>query len=452
MTTYPTQRPSVYLPAPSRLPRAASPSRKSEDLSAFDVFMVLVAIALAVSAGAFAYRNTTVAVAAPPANYWTATPAEAGRAMRLAKYEPAKGCYIGAFIDFDKVLALPYRDKNKTEHQDPAAFEGIIGKSHAMYFFYLGYGRPLPSDWVTRLSSKDKFVHIALEPNHGLLQVKEDAYLQKLADDMRATGARIFLRFASEMNGDWTNYHGNPALYRLKFRLVSRVMRERAPNVAMVWCPYATPDRYIPNYYPGDDATDWVGVNMYNVTHHNNDPNSPAYREAPADLLRFVYDRYSARKPIMICEYGATHRALTREDPCPGFARQKILALYRALPTKFPRVKCINYFDGNNMEALPDRGCNDYSVTNDPLVLAAYRKAIANPHFLGHPLSTGAQVMVASEPVKPKAPPEPPSSTMVTVWICADSGLPSNSYCPESVPRQFPSNRVPKGICRVHGR
>ena len=65
--------------------------------------------------------------------------------------------------------------------------------------------------------------------------------LKLVADDMARSHAKIFLRFASEMNGDWTNYHNNPAEYRRKFRLVHQVMRRRAPNVATVWCPYTFP-------------------------------------------------------------------------------------------------------------------------------------------------------------------------------------------------------------------
>jgi hypothetical protein len=64
------------------------------------------------------------------------------------------------------------------------------------------------------------------------------------------------------------------------------------------------------------------------------------------------------------------------------FAVEKIRELYRALPRRFPRVKCINYFDGNNLEFVPDRTLNDYSVTNHPQVLAAYREAVSQPHFL----------------------------------------------------------------------
>ncbi|HLJ56681.1 MAG TPA: glycosyl hydrolase, partial [Chthonomonadaceae bacterium] len=191
------------------------------------------------------------------------TTAEAARLNTHAKYEPAVGCYLGAYIDFDATLTERVRDETGTAHASPTAFEAVAGKLHAMYFFYMGYGKRLPLDWVRELARQGKMVHIALEPNRGLGEVRDDAYLRRLADELKQSGARVFLRFASEMNGKWTRYHGNPGLYRAKFRLVHDVMRKRAPNVAMVWCPYATPRWNITEYYPGDDATDWVGVNMY---------------------------------------------------------------------------------------------------------------------------------------------------------------------------------------------
>ena len=47
--------------------------------------------------------------------------------------------------------------------------------------------------------------------------------------------APIFIRFAGEMNGEWTPYHGDPELYRQKFRLVYRVLKAAAPKTALIW-------------------------------------------------------------------------------------------------------------------------------------------------------------------------------------------------------------------------
>ena len=314
------------------------------------------------------------------------TAAEIAHRDTHAKYEPAIGCYLGAYVDFDGSLPVAYLDQNKTEHRDPSGFEQLVGRAHSMYFFYLGYGKPLPVDWVKWLSARNKFVQIALEPNDGLKWVENNKYLNRLADQMAQSKAKIFLRFASEMNGRWTAYYRDPTEYRKKFKLVHDLMHKRAPNVAMVWCPYCLPKESIPDYYPGDDAVDWVGINMYNVTYHNNSLSAGCEAEHPCDMLDTVYARYADRKPIMVCEYGATHLAACNPTPRPDFACRKIGTFYNSLPAKYPRVKCINYFDSNTLEFAADLAYNDYCVTDEPSVKAAYRATVAPGYFLDAPL------------------------------------------------------------------
>lgn len=313
-----------------------------------------------------------------------------------ALFEPKSGCYLGAYIELDPNLKNTFVDQNAARRKLPSEFESVVGKPHAMYFFYLGYGRPLPMDWVRYLAKSGKYVHIALEPNDGLGFVKDDAYLRKLADDLARSGARIFLRFASEMNGPWVNYHGEPELYKEKWRLVTRVIRERCSNVAMVWCPYATPLKPIPTYYPGDEWVDWVGVNMYNVTFFNQDPSMPAHHVEPTDLLDPIYKTYAERKPIMIAEYATTHYSALENKPVIGFAEDNIRHLFKALQSRYPRVKAVNYFNSNNL-LLAHRQNNNYTVTGDPRVLAAYKQAIAPGYFLDAPTSP-----VAAGPAGPE--------------------------------------------------
>lgn len=311
----------------------------------------------------------------------TPTESEIAANHTRAKFEPRVGCLLGAYIDLDPNLKSVYRDQNGKFRRVPQEFEAIVGKPHASYFFYLGYGQPLPMDWVRRLAREGRYVHIALEPNDGLETVRDDAYLTRLAQDMGKSNARIFLRFASEMNGPWTRYHGDPKQYIEKWRLVTATMRRHAPNVAMLWCPYTTPKTHITKYYPGDAWVDWVGVNMYSVTYYNLQRHRPGWADHPADLLRWMYEKYASRKPIMIAEYAATHFSAVDDGPCVEFARESIATLYHVIPRLFPRVKCITYFNTNNL-LLQHRKNNNYSVTDEPSVTEAYRRAIAPPYYL----------------------------------------------------------------------
>jgi hypothetical protein len=301
-------------------------------------------------------------------------------ASSRAMFEPEEGCLIGAYIDKDPALKS-HRVVDGRSHADPLEFDAITGKRHAMYFFYLGYGRSLPKNWVAELKVRGKIVHIALEPNQGLDAVRDDEYLNQLAKDMAASGATIFLRYASEMNGAWVEYGGNPRKFIEKWRIVYNVVKRHAPNVVLVWCPYTTPSDNIDAYYPGDAYVDWVGVNMYNVTYFNQNPRTPARHVRPTDMLDQIYNTYSRRKPIMICEYGVTNFSALENRSVADYAVQSITELYTALRTRYPRVKCINYFNANAL-TIAHRRNNDYTVTSNPRVLQAYRKAISDPYFL----------------------------------------------------------------------
>jgi hypothetical protein len=290
-------------------------------------------------------------------------------ASTLAKFEPANGCYIGAFIERDF-----------TVQGDISAFEQLTKKKHASYFTYVGYGRAFPSEWVEKVKAGGAVPHIAYEPNDGLKIVEDGPYLRAWARDAARSQTPIFLRWASEMNGPWTAYSPDPKLYIEKFRVVSKVMKEEAPNVAMVWTPFSKPERLIDQYYPGDDWVDWAGVNIYSVYVNNGDPFRPAHQNDPVAELRYVYEKYGSRKPIHISEYAATIFCKGTSSDTVSFAIDKMTRFYTSLRQQFPRVKSVNWFVWDTIRA--GRANNNYSFIDDGRVLATYRRLVADNHFL----------------------------------------------------------------------
>ena len=188
----------------------------------------------------------------------------------LQKYEPKEGAYLGAYVYQDTLI-------NGSMHE----FNRLTGKKHASFFLYVGYGQDFPQKWVEQVKQAGAIPHISWEPNNGLDEVKNDTYLREFAKKAREAGVPIFLRFASEMNGTWAAYSGDPQKYIEKWRLVHDVMEEEAPNVIMVWTVFTFPQATIKKYYPGDEYVDWVGVNIYNVVYHNNNKKLSAWNEDP---------------------------------------------------------------------------------------------------------------------------------------------------------------------------
>ena len=285
----------------------------------------------------------------------------------LGKFEPATGCYLGAYIELDPAV-----------RGDLYAWEELTGRRHASYLTYVGYGVPFPLDWARKLAARGCLPQIGWEPNRGLDQVRDDVYLRGFAEAASRVGGPVLLRFASEMNSNTEAYSGRPELFIEKWRLVHDVLAQMAPKVALVWCVLSQPQVATEQYYPGDDYVDWVGVNIYSV-HHHREP--PRLSEAqPVEELRYVYSRYAARKPIAVCEFGAAHYCPVCRTEQAAFAVARAQALYQSLPREFPRVKLINWFSVD--AATKGIGGGDYAVTVSAELLAAYRELIAPAYFL----------------------------------------------------------------------
>jgi len=299
-----------------------------------------------------------------------------------AKYEPPYGAYIGAFIDDDDTLregALSGRKAGSRE-----LFVELVGKPHASYFNYFQYGTAFPTGWVNHLKEHGAAAQIAFEgANRRLPEKLDEAYLREYARAAKATGAAVFLRFAGEMNGDWIHY-GAPQEYIAKFRFVHDIMEQEAPNVAMLWSPNCIPDRNLLDYYPGDAYTDWVGFSMYTVYCHNGNKAQPGDKEDPLQGLKRIYELFAARKPIMMSEYACSHYCGATQKDLTKFAVDRIRYVYHTLPRRYPRVKMISWYDRDNIthKSAPGRQINNYCITDNPQVLAAYKGAIAEPYYL----------------------------------------------------------------------
>jgi len=301
-----------------------------------------------------------------------------------AKFEPVYGCYLGAYLESDQCLT-------RTGGNRDEVFAKLVGKKLGVCYDYCRYGQEFPLAWARELCRHGVAPQIAWEPE-SLHAVRDDAYLRRFARAAASCGGPLFLRYACEMNGDWTPYHDNPELYKEKFRLVHDVFARLAPNVAMIWCVNHIPEQNIARYYPGDQYVDWVGVNFYSVYYHDNHRNRPASFESPASYLKYVYQHYAAKKPIAVCEYGATHRDTVDRVDRSAFAAAKLMQLFTALPRLYPRVKMVDLFDCNNIAcARAGRQLNNYCVTDSPQVLAALKQAVAPEYFLSavaHPRQT----------------------------------------------------------------
>jgi hypothetical protein len=291
-----------------------------------------------------------------------------GAGAALAKFEPAYGAYIGLYPEGDPLMG---------NHFDRS--EQFYNKKHALYLAYAQWGKPFPARYAGNAKDAGAALQIAYEPGGGLDEVTDGSYIRQWAREAKAAGIPIFLRYASEMNGGWIPWHGDPEKYIAKFRLIHDIMEEEAPNVAMVWSPGDVPLNTMAEYYPGDGYVDWVGVSMYSEPYENGDPAKPDLGLGPVERLDEIYRLYADRKPVMISETAISH--LTHRDGASWteWSVMNLERLYAVMTKKYPRLKAITYFNRDHGDAYSH---NNYLLRDNDSMMEAYIRLISSPYFL----------------------------------------------------------------------
>ncbi|ULL17657.1 hypothetical protein DVH26_26290 [Paenibacillus sp. H1-7] len=288
---------------------------------------------------------------------------------KLAKFEPEYGTYIGMYSEQDPAMQNYFTRS-----------ESIYGKKHALYLAYSQLDKPFPQAYASRAKEAGAALQIAWEPSNGLDSVQDNDYLRKWARAAKASGIPIFLRYASEMNGNWVVWHGDPQKYIEKFRLVHDVMAEEAPNVAMVWSPGDVPAYSMDVYYPGDEYVDWVGVSMYTEPYENGDPKQGNMQAtSPVERLDYLYKTYSDRKPLMISETAVSHYAHIPQESFTDYGLLNLHRLYEIMPLKYPRLKSITYF---NVDLKDRESRNNYLLGANETMKKLYSLMISSPLYL----------------------------------------------------------------------
>ncbi|PYI56607.1 glycoside hydrolase family 26 protein [Paenibacillus flagellatus] len=286
-----------------------------------------------------------------------------------AKFEPSSGVYLGMFGIFDW-----------------PSVEKTFGRYHPIGLTYAGWRKDendTRNYFPTRLVNSIKAagggaIQIGWEPQYGLDRVQDDDYVRSFARQAKEAGIPIFLRYASEMNGAWVPWYDEPAKYVEKFRLVARIMKEEAPNVAMVWSPNFWPNDNIDPYYPGDEYVDWVGFSLYSTPFF---AGTEDFSKNQIDYFVPLYEKY-AHKPIMIAEGAVSHLYRKTNASYAKWAEGQIGNMYGFLPRMFPQVKAITYFNMSKARTESLNGDHVYDMKENPLMFDMYRRLTGGGAFL----------------------------------------------------------------------
>ncbi|CAG7635118.1 glycoside hydrolase family 26 protein [Paenibacillus allorhizosphaerae] len=320
--------------------------------------------------------KSALAAAVPPlaeAALYVRTPRSAPQ--KLAKHEPASGVYLG-MLGADRRVGYDF-----------SKIEGVYEKKHAMYLAYVGWRKfqtdtstYFPKRTADRVKALGGALQIGWEPRYGLDDVKDDEYVRTFAREAKASGIPIFLRYASEMNGNWVPWYGDPQKYVEKFRLIHSIMAEEAPNVAMVWSPNFVPANNIDEYYPGDAYVDWVGFSLYAT------PLTGGEEDLEHTVIEYfapLYANYS-HKPIMIAEGAVAHTVLKTNQSYHVWGEGQLGYMYAFLPRMFPMVKAMTYFNFGRAQALRSNMEYVYDLGESALMDGMYKRITRSDMFLDY--------------------------------------------------------------------
>jgi hypothetical protein len=228
------------------------------------------------------------------------------------------------------------------------------------------------------------------QPNFALSRIIDgsyDAYITAWALGARAWGHPYFLRFDHEMNGQWYPWaegqNGNtPGQYVAAWRHIHDLFAlVGATNATWVWCPNTEHLGSLPleGLYPGDAYVDWTCLDSYNVGTNPADTDmwrsfsdgvGPTYRHLKA---------LAPTKPVMLGETSSTEMG--------GSKAEWISAALSSLPTQFPDIKALIWFDWG-------AGGHDWPIESSATAQAAFAAGIADPYFAGNEFGGIAQAPI----------------------------------------------------------
>ena len=197
----------------------------------------------------------------------------------------------------------------------------------------------------------------------------EDNYIRTIANECKAFGYPIYMRFGAEFNifqaGSYS-WAANPTDFVDAWIYVYNLFKAQGvTNVIWVWNPnYANnlgDPHSLDEYYPGDSYVDWVGIDVYQWLTTSD----------PDQMIAPVYNTYGTRKPVAICEWGVNSYQWDGVNT-PDSVRAAWMEKFFDAVEKRPNIQMISYFYWYY-----------FNFNDKPLTREVYQRRIANSIYIG---------------------------------------------------------------------
>jgi hypothetical protein len=199
-----------------------------------------------------------------------------------------------------------------------------------------------------------------------------DSSIKTWANNVKAWGKPFLLRWDWEMNGTWFAWgaqaQASPAAFVAMWRhFHDVVVGQGATNVTWVWCPNlefsgSTP---LAQLYPGDAYVDWTCIDGYN-SGSTSQSFTKLYQQTYNNLLTLA-----PTKPIMIGEVASLEYG-------SGVKAAWITGMLTALPSTFPRIKAVDWF---NWRILKNGAYKSWPIESSASSQSAFAAGIASSYY-----------------------------------------------------------------------
>jgi hypothetical protein len=218
----------------------------------------------------------------------------------------------------------------------------------------------------------------------------KEAALAKWSKEAAEYKQPFFFRWDWEMNLPssssllWVNEaHSNPAAFVRAWKNFHRIAdREGATNITWVWCPNVSflGSTSLKSLYPGNSNVDWTCMDGYNFGTQPDGNGWTSFRNVfsstYAELTSSEFEGHE--KPIMIGETASTESGGSK----PEWIAE---ALGTSLPTNFPKIKALVWFNWN----ITENGFEHDWPIESPITTpsgpspstAAFANAISSPYY-----------------------------------------------------------------------
>jgi hypothetical protein len=236
-------------------------------------------------------------------------------------------------------------------------------------------------------------VTMSLKPEVTLADVaagKQDAAIEKWAQEAKAFGRPFLFAPWWEMNGGWYSWGRSPSFIAAWRHFHDVVAAEGATNVTWTWVVnsiWDDPESDPRPYYPGDAYVDWTGLDSYNWGRNPAQPDKWINPDRVVSPTLKLIREAAPTKPVAIVETAASEYGGNKTDWI-----REMLTTY--LP-HHPEIKAFLWF---NWPFLKGEKRSDWPIETSAPAQQQFRKVIQSSLYRGGPVALPNLTKVPAPP------------------------------------------------------